>query len=230
MTHLGDAERDPARAFAVNAQGTQNLLAHLPDALLAVLVSTSHVYGAPTALPTREDHPLSPRGVYARSKVQAEQRAREAHPAVIIARAFHHTGPGQSPRYAFPDWARQLAARRKTGRRTPLQVGDVDVRRDYCDVRDVVAGYRLLLEAGAPGEVYNLCSGEAPSMRALLEQMMGDCPVPLARDPARLRPAEVREMRGDPTRAEALGWSRRHALVETLREMVCAQSGNASAS
>ncbi|MCB9742524.1 MAG: GDP-mannose 4,6-dehydratase [Alphaproteobacteria bacterium] len=219
LTHLGDAERDPARAFAVNAQGTQSVFTALPEHLPAVYVSTSHVYGPPLTLPMSEDHPLAPRGVYAQSKARAEQLAREAHPRIVIARAFHHTGPGQSTRYAFPDWARQLAERQATRSRAPLCVGDVDVRRDYCDVRDVVAGYRLLLDA-PPGETVNLCSGEAPPMRRWLEEMMVDWPVPLAQDPSRLRPAEVREMRGDPSRAEALGWTRRHPLAQTLEEMV----------
>lgn len=220
LTHLGDAEADPERAWAVNVQGTTNVLRALPEGCPALLASSAHVYGPPARLPLTEDHLCAPRGVYARSKLAGEEAALLAHPATVIARAFHHTGPGQSPRYAFPDWARQLAARRAEGRQDPLQVGDVELRRDYCDVRDVVAGYRLLLERAPPGAVVNLCSGEAPSLRALLTAMMGAQPVPLAPDPARLRGAELRELRGDPRLAESLGWRRRHRLADTLQEML----------
>ena len=108
LTHPSDAARDPARAHAVNVIGTRNVLEPLPAAVPALMVSTCHVYGPPQALPIDEHHPLAPRGAYAHTKREAERVALAVHPRTVIARAFHHTGPGQSQRYALADWAAQI--------------------------------------------------------------------------------------------------------------------------
>ena len=220
LTHPGDAARDPARAHAVNVTGTRNVLAPLPAAVPALVVSTCHVYGPPQQLPIDEHHPLAPRGAYAITKREAERIALDVHPRTVIARAFHHTGPGQSPRYALADWAAQIHADPTAA----ITAGDVDVRRDYSDVRDIVAGYWLLLSRGTPGRAYNLCSGQSPTLRQLIGAMPDR---PVLTDPARLRAADVPDIRGDPTAAEALGWRRSHVLTDTLRAMASGSDGPA---
>jgi len=214
VTHVGDAARDPDVAWRTNVDGTRNVLAPLPDTTPAVFASTCHVYGPPMSLPVSEAHPVSPRGVYAESKAAAEEAARAAHPRTVIARAFHHTGPGQEPRYVLAAWARDLA----DGVR-PLRTGDRSVRRDFTDVRDIARGYRFLAERAAPGAVINLCSGEAPSLDALLTVLNGGVPPAAELDPARLRPDDVPELRGDPSRALAIGWRPLLLLSRTLRDL-----------
>lgn len=218
VTHLGDAERDPALAWATNVEGTRQVLGPLPPEVPAVLVSTCHVYGPPLRLPVGEDHPTAPEGVYARSKHAAEEAARQAHPRVVIARPFHHTGPGQSRRFALADWAAQLADRRVRGSLEPLRVGALDRVLDYSDVRDIVAGLALL--ADAPPGLYNLCSGQGRSLRSLLEAMMADAPVQVEVEVGRLRSRPEPPLVGDAHRARALGWAPSRDLDATLREMV----------
>lgn len=220
LTHPGDAARDPARAHAVNVLGTHNVLAPLPAAVPALVVSTCHVYGPPQQLPIDEHHPLDPRGTYAKTKREAEHVAIAAHPRTVIARAFHHTGPGQSTRYALADWAAQIRADPGAS----ITAGDVDVRRDYSDVRDIVAGYWLLLRRGTPGRAYNLCSGQSPPLRQLIAAMT-DRPIEI--DRRRLRTTEVAELRGNPAAAEALGWRRTHDLRHTLKAMASGVDGPA---
>lgn len=212
------AAREPELAWQVNVGGTRNVLGPLPPSTRAILASTCHVYGTPAWLPVDERHPLRPVGAYATSKAEAEVAAREVHPEVVVVRAFHHTGPGQSPRFALPDWARQVAALNR-GEADAVRVGDLSLRRDYTDVRDVVAGYALLAERGVPGATYNLASGRAPRLGELLRLLAGGRMPPIQVDPARVRAGDPPEIRGDPRRAWALGWRVRHGLEDTLAEL-----------
>lgn len=214
VTNVGDAARDPARAWETNVQGTRNVLAPLGPDVAAVLASTCHVYGVPRALPVAEDAPLAPMGAYAESKAAAEAAARAAHPRTVIARAFHHTGPGQEPRYVLAAWARDLA----TGV-SPLRTGDRTLRRDFTDVRDIVRGYRVLAERAAQGAVVNLCSGAAPTLDALLTLLNGGRAPAATVDPDRLRPHDVPVLCGDPSRAASLGWTPSIPLDRTLAEL-----------
>ena len=187
----------------------------LPPGTPAVLASTVHVYGPPEALPVTEGHPIAPRGVYARTKADAETAALDAHDAVVLARAFHHTGPGQAPRYALADWAQQIARGR-----TCLRTGDVSLRRDYADVRDIVDGYIALSERAAPGTAVNLCTGRAPRLRDLIGLMAADIPLRIQVQPGRLRRDDPQVLVGDPSRAHALGWRARRPLSAALRSLV----------
>lgn len=213
IAHQGDAAADPTRAFAVNVQGTHNVFAALPTTARAVLVSSCLVYGPPRRLPIDEDHVLAPQTVYARTKRAAEDAARAVFPDVICARPFHHTGPGQAPHYVLAEWAAQLS------RGGPVSVGDLTARRDFSDVRDIVAGYRVLLRRGAPGATYNLCSGIAWPLRTLLAEMNHGTLPTVYPDPRRGR-AQIAELRGDPRRAQALGWRAKHDIRQTVREML----------
>ena len=196
-----------------------NLMASMqrqvPTARL-VLVSTCHVYGRPEELPITEDHPLRPVDLYGSARASVEYLARDVVRKgldVVIARAFHHTGPGQDRRFALASWA----AQREEGSRE-IFVGDLSLRRDYCDVRDVVAGYQLLAALGQRGEAYNLCSGEARSLGELFGELVGG-EVQARREEGRLRKAEILELRGDPARAEALGWRRNYPISMTLADL-----------
>lgn len=158
----------PVDTWDVNATGTLRLTCALAGEGLketrVLLASSADVYGRvpEDEQPIREDRPLSPASPYAASKAAAEMAARQASasggPQVVIARSFVHTGPGQDGRFAIPSFAHQLAGVR-AGRCEPtLRVGNLSVRRDVLDVRDVVRAYTCLLARGRAGEVYNVCS------------------------------------------------------------------------
>jgi len=224
---------DPPGTFAVNALGTLNVCnaaASLPKRPRVLLVSSSEVYGNvdPSALPVREDHPYSPVTPYAASKAAAELVGLQAWLGrgleVVRARPFNHTGPGQSQAFVVPALAAQVAAA-AAGRAGQVRVGNLDVRRDMSDVRDVVRAYRLVMEKGEPGEVYNVCQGKSVLVREILSRLMSiaGVEVPVVVDPERFRPAELPEQVGDPGRlVELTGWRPRVPLDQTLREVLAA--------
>jgi GDP-4-dehydro-6-deoxy-D-mannose reductase len=220
-------ERDAI--FRANVEGTENLLEALeargqPAALL--VASTGYVYGpCDEARPAGEEDPPDPRGAYAESKAAMEERLRDRPPGcvrVVVARAFNHTGPGQSDAYAVPAFARQLAEI-AAGRRLPvLEVGNLESRRDFTDVRDVVRAYRLVLSSGLHGECFNVCSGRAVSLHEVLErlQAVAGTAVPVQADPARQRAADVPVNLGSPRKLEErLGWRREYCLEATLADV-----------
>lgn len=213
VTNPRAAARDPDRAHAVNVQGTAHLFDALPPAARGVYVSTCHVYGVPEELPVPAHAVPRPRGAYATTKLLGE-RAALCHPNTVVARAFHHTGPGQSTDYVLADWADQVAR----GERT-LRVGDLTVRRDFLDVRDVVAAYRVLAAAAPAGAVVQVCRGRSEALATYLDWILDGDDIAVEVDTARLRPAEVPDLVGDPAALRALGWEPRWPLRETLRRL-----------
>ena len=214
LTWPREAERQPERCHAVNVTGTANVFGALPPSARALYVSTAHVYGPPEALPLRSGQSLRPAGVYARSKAEGERVARAARPDCVIARSFHHSGPGQQTRFVLADWNAQVV-----GGQRRLSVGDLTIARDFLDVRDVVRAYRLILDRAAPGQTLNVCAGHAVPLGAILGWMVGGRPVAIEVDPARLRPGEVRTMTGDNQALRALGWRQRISLRQMVRDM-----------
>ena len=144
---------------------------------------------------------------------------------IIRTRAFNHAGPGQPPLYALASFARQVAAGLEAGEATVrVATGNPDARRDYTDVRDIVRGYWRLLEDGAPGEVYNLCSGKAWAIQDVLDFMLARSRVPnieVREDPSRLRPSDVPVLIGDASRVEqAVGWRPEIPFEQTLEDLL----------
>lgn len=221
----------PEETMRANVVGTWNLLdaarQESPRARV-VVVGTSESYG-PCAPGTRiaEDAPFAPVSPYALSKATADQMAASfagVHGLdVVRARPFGHTGPGQSDRFVVPGWAKQIAAA-EAGRAEPvLRVGNLDVTRDLTDVRDIVLGYVALLERGTRGAAYNLCRGEGVALTDVLAKLLARARVPVRHevDPARLRPADVPYLVGDPSlAARDCGWRARIPLDDTLRDVL----------
>jgi len=214
----------------VNATGTLRLLAALgeyaPEGVRLLLVSSAEVYGAvPEAeQPISEARAAAPANPYGASKAAAEMATRAGRHGirVVIARSFPHTGPGQDARFALPSFARQLGEIGRGQHAPLLRVGNLAARRDVSDVRDVVRAYLRLVERGEPGAVYNVCRGEAYSMRELLDRMieLSGQAVQVEVDPARLRPVDTPLLLGDASRLRALGWRPEISLEQTLRDLL----------
>jgi GDP-4-dehydro-6-deoxy-D-mannose reductase len=222
------ADADREAVFAVNVTGTRHLLeaaARLAPKPRVLVVSTGYVYGdTDPARPAREEDPVSlpgRYGLYTDSKIAMEAVAGEYPEFVIVARAFAHTGPGQSPAFAVPAFAQQFA-RIERGLEPPvLRVGNLETRRDLLDVRDVARAYRLLMAQAAPGEVFNVAIGQPVSLRTVLAQMRGLSPaaVQVTADPARMRPLDIACSTGDPARLQTrTGWRPHYSLETTLRD------------
>jgi len=230
---VGQSWQDEGATFAVNALG----VVHLLDAVAGcervprvLLVSSAEVYGrvSPESLPLREDLPFAPNSPYGASKAAAELVGLQAWLGrgieVVRARPFNHTGAGQPGTYVVPSIARQVVAVER-GERKAVEVGNLDVRRDISDVRDVVRAYRLLLEQGEPGAVYNVCRGSSISIAEVAGRLLAlagvDAPVRV--DPALVRPVDLPELRGDPARLHAAaGWSPAIDLDGMLADVLAA--------
>lgn len=230
---VGDSFHDPLGTWDVNATGTLRVASALPKGARLLLVSSAEAYGAvPEAeQPIGEDRPLRPCNPYAASKAAAEMAALQAGESVgievVVARSFNHTGPGQDPRFALASFARQLALIRAGGAEPVLHVGNLSARRDLLDVRDVVRAYRRLMESGAPGRVYNVCSGEARSMQEAVDELVeiSGTRARLEVDPERVRPVDLPLLLGDNARLRGLGWEPAIPFRQTLRDLLEWQAG-----
>jgi len=231
MSNVGESWAAPERTFEVNAVGTLHVLEAaraLPSQPRVLLVCSAEVYGRvdPDDLPLTEESPLRPVSPYAASKVAAEFLGLQAFLAhglpVIRVRAFNHIGPGQAPSFVVSSLARQIARAGLEGGRS-IEVGNLAPQRDFTDVRDVVRAYRLLVERGAPGEVYNVCSGEAVAIEDVAKRLLDLAGVDLRLhvDPGRVRSVETPVLRGDPARlVAATGWAREYPLGHTLGDVL----------
>jgi GDP-4-dehydro-6-deoxy-D-mannose reductase len=142
---------------------------------------------------------------------------------VVVARAFNHTGPGQSAAFVCPALAQQIAEMERGDREQVLRVGNVDPVRDIGDVRDVTRGYLALLERGRAGRVYNLCTGEGVSIAEVIALLRTHARVPMRAysDPALRRPVEVPRLVGDHARVtDETGWEPRIPLTQTLADVL----------
>ena len=231
LTHVGESWENPSQVLRVNVLGTAELLAaartHQPEARVLV-VSSAEVYGVvtPEQLPLDERTPTLPASPYAASKLAAEAVALQAWrgfgQSVIVVRPFNHIGPGQSPNFFVPALAKRIVEAKRAGS-TTLRVGTLTTRRDFTDVRDVVAAYRLLIEQGAPGEIYNVCSGHDVAMSEVADELLNlaDIDLDLETDPALVRPVDVPVLRGDAGRLRvATGWEPRIPLATTLADVL----------
>jgi GDP-4-dehydro-6-deoxy-D-mannose reductase len=173
-----------------------------------------------------EDHPFAPVSPYAASKAAAEMVGLQSWLGsgleVIRVRPFNHTGPGQGPAFVVPSLAKQISEAIASGAEA-LVTGNLDARRDLTDVRDVVRAYRSIVESGAPGEVYNVCRGDSVSIRKVAERLLelAGVELPIVVDPARMRPSDIPDLRGDPRRLQAAtGWVPEIPLEDTLRDVL----------
>ncbi|HEV7886011.1 MAG TPA: GDP-mannose 4,6-dehydratase [Acidimicrobiales bacterium] len=231
FAHVGQSWERPDEVFRVNAEGTLHVLeaarlATTPAQTPRVLVvSSAEVYGTvtPDDLPLTEDRPVRPVSPYAASKAAAELLAVQAwlgrRVPALIARPFNHMGPGQSPDFVVPAFARRIMEAQGA-----VKVGNLTARRDITDVRDVVRAYRLLVERGEPGQAYNVCSGTDVSIQEVvdrLRRLAGKPDLALEPDPDLLRPADVPVLRGDPSRLhQATGWRPEIPLDQTLTDVL----------
>jgi len=232
MTHVGQSWDEPLRVLEVNVLGTGALLAAARECGTdprVLVTSSAEVYGAvtdPAQLPLTETSPTAPLTPYAASKLAAEALCTQAWLGhgqhVVTVRPFNHIGPGQSPNFAVSALAKRIVDAERSGA-TEIPVGNLTARRDFTDVRDVVRSYRLLIESGDPGAVYNVCSGRDVAIQDIADRLLARAgsSVRLVQDPALMRPVEVPVLRGDPARlTAATGWVPELPLDQTLADVL----------
>lgn len=236
VASVGESIANPGLAWDINAAGTARLAELVARSagsrrIVFLLVSSGEVYGANgDRRPLTETSPVSPRSPYAASKLGAEIAALEVgwrtELGVIVARPFGHTGARQAQRYVVPAFAHRVQIAKRVGAPV-VTVGNLEPVREFMHVRDVVDAYTRLLQSGKNGEIYNVASGQAVSLRDVFLQIAdisGHRVIPEI-DTALVRAVDVPYLVGDATKlTEATGWVASTPLSETLREVVNAQA------
>jgi len=222
----------PAECLTTNVLGNLNLLEAVREAGIdpwIQIAGSSEEYGLAYEheLPITEENPLRPLSPYGVSKVAQDllsfQYFQSYGLKVVRTRGFNHTGPRRGDVFVSSSFARQLALIER-GRQEPvLTVGNLDAKRDFTDVRDMVRAYWLALDRCDPGEVYNICSGRAYSIRELLDLLLGmtTVKVDVKQDPSRMRPSDVPLLLGDSSKFRAkTDWEPQVPFEQTLADIL----------
>ena len=199
----------------------------LPARILSVGSSEEYGNVPKKEMPIREEHPLAPASPYAVARVAQEQLSRLYADGfgldVVMTRSFNQIGPGQRPDFVVPSFVAQLMAGKREGRSVvDVKAGDLSIVRDFLDVRDAVSAYLLLMEKGESGKVYNICSGVGRTLREVLETVarIVGIGINVSVDPARIRPADNHVIVGSNEKMIQLGWTLKHSLESSIRDMV----------
>ncbi len=232
QSSVAEAWDAPYETLAVNVQGTLDILEAMrvqKSKARLMLIGSAEEYGMPRSniFAMAEDEPLSPVNLYGATKLCAEQLAMVYHKAygldVVAVRAFSHIGAGQSARFAFSDFCKQAAAM-ECGRQSPvLHTGNLQGRRDITDVRDIVRAYVTLAEKGRSGQCYNVGSGQAVTLSAMVDLLREECHVPFTvqTDTDRMRPVEMPFQCANIHRLmRETGWQPQIPLRDTVKEML----------
>jgi len=178
-------------------------------------------------LPLAESAPVNPESPYALAKAIQSQYGRMFAKLygvdAVMTRSFNHTGPGQRDTFVLSSFARQVAGIRRGTRGETIEVGNLDVKRDFLDARDVCDAYVVLLMKGRAGETYNVCSGKSYRIGDMLREMcrIANVDVTIRVDSTRLRPVDMPDLRGDPGKMRAhTGWTARREIGETLASLL----------
>ncbi|MBU0612704.1 GDP-mannose 4,6-dehydratase [Patescibacteria group bacterium] len=198
---------NPQLVYDINVTGTEhlfNVAMKLRIKPKVLLVSSAEVYGKPNHLPITEQHSLAPLNPYGESRVNQEKLLKSFNLPVCIARSFNHSGPGQSPAFVLSSFGKQIAEIEKKIIKPIMYVGNLEAKRDFSDVRDVVNAYSLIMKKGKVGEVYNVCSGEAYTVSDLLKKMlsMSKSEIVVEKDSKRMRPSDIPILQGDRSKLE----------------------------
>ncbi|MBI4492690.1 MAG: GDP-mannose 4,6-dehydratase [Chloroflexi bacterium] len=222
----------PAQTLSINVLGQVNLFEAILQAGLKPLIhvaGSSEEYGLvyPHEAPIKETNPLRPLSPYAVSKVAQEvlaiQYFRSYGLQAIVTRGFNHTGPRRGQVMVTSSFARQIAEIEAGLREAVVEVGDLSSRRDWTDVRDVVQAYWLALERCTPGEVYNVGSGTARTVKEMLEVLLGLTSVQVRVEPVqeKLRPSDVKLLLADASKFRAAtGWEPRTPFEQTMADLL----------
>ena len=222
----------PAESLTTNVLGQLNIFEAVRSLDIEPWIQiacSSEEYGLvhEDELPIKETNPLRPLSPYAVSKVGQDYLGYQYHMSfglnVVRTRGFNHDGPRRGDVFVSSNFAKQLIEVEKGKRPPVIHVGNLEARRDFTDVRDIVRGYWLSLEQCQAGEVYNLCSGKAYSIQEVLDRLveLSGVEVKIEEDPARLRPSDVPVLLGDYSKFhEATGWTPDIPYDKTLADML----------
>lgn len=222
---------NPSATIETNVVGTTNLLEAIRtskgDPSIQIAAS-SEEYGLvyPNELPIKETNPLRPLSPYGVSKVAADLLSQQYYRSygikTVITRAFNHSGPRRGEVFVTSNFAKQIVEIEK-GREPIMHVGNLNAKRDFSDVRDIVRAYWLATNKCDYGEVYNICSEKARTIQSVLDLLldMTDKKVEIKQDPSRMRPSDVDVLQGDCSKfKEQTGWKSEIPFEKTMRDLL----------
>jgi len=224
--------RLPAETLSINAVGQVHLFEAVLDLGLTPRIQvagSSEEYGqvSPDEIPMKETNPLRPLSPYAVSKVAQDLLGYQYHRSyglqVVRTRGFNHTGPRRGEVFVTSNFAKQVAEIEAKKKPAVIHVGNLEAKRDFTDVRDMVQAYWLSLEKGQAGEVYNIGTGRAYAMQEVLDLLLSlsKVKVKVEVDPARLRPSDVPILLPDCSKFVKLtGWKPRIPFAKTLEDLL----------
>lgn len=222
----------PAETFAINALGEIHLFESVLSLKLQAriqIAGSSEEYGQvyPDEIPMKETNPLRPLSPYAVSKVAQDLLAYQYHKSyglhTVRTRGFNHTGPRRGEVFVTSNFAKQVAEVEDGKREPVIRVGNLEAKRDFSDVRDIVGAYWLALEKGEPGDVYNIGTGRAYAMKEVLNTLLAlsKVKVRIEVDPERLRPSDVPILLSDCSKFHKLtGWEPRIPFQRTMADLL----------
>lgn len=222
----------PVNTLEVNIIGSANLFEAVRKAGIKTAIQiacSSEEYGMvhPNEVPIKETNPLRPLSPYAVSKIAMDylgyQYYKSYNLRIIRTRGFNHTGPRRGEVFAESTFAKQIAEIEKGKREPVVWVGNLEAKRDYTDVRDMVKGYYLAALKGESGEVYNICSGKVWEIGEVLDFLLklSKTKVTIKRDPKRIRPSDVPILMGDNTKfTKKTGWKQTISMEKTLTDLL----------
>lgn len=222
----------PEESLHTNVIGTLHLFEAVRQADIDPLIQvacSSEEYGKvlPNEVPIKETNPLRPLSPYAVSKVGTDMLAYQYFQSfgmkTVRTRGFNHTGPRRGDVFVCSNFAKQIVEIEKGLREPVIRVGNLEARRDFTDVRDMVRAYWLSLERCEPGEVYNISSGTSWKMQEVLDMLLArsEAKVKIETDPGRMRPSDVLILEGDNTKfCEATGWKPEIPFEQTLEDIL----------
>lgn len=230
QSSVGLAWKNPGLTIDVNIKGGVNVMDAVRELFYkprVLLIGSGEEYGhiAPGETPISEENHLRPGNIYAATKVCQNMIGNIYSKAydmeLMMVRAFNHIGPGQAPMFVVSDFCKQVAEIEKGLKEPVMKVGNLEARRDFTDVRDVVRAYVKLVQLGLPGETYNVGSGNAKSIREILDLIvsLSEAKINVEIDPNKLRPVDVPIIEADITKISQLtGWEPCISLEQTIQE------------
>lgn len=223
--------QNPSETITSNIGGQLNILEAVKELRLmsarVLVVSSAEVYGQVSEknLPIDEETPLRPTSPYAVSKIAQDFLGLQYYLTQSVdcvrVRPFNHVGPYQSPQFVIPAFAKQIAEIEKKKQEPIMKVGNLDAKKDFTDVRDIVAAYEQLMEKGESGEVYNIGSGKSYRIAEILEMLLSMSAerIIVEKDPSLMRPIEIPELVCDYGKLhKATGWNPEIPLMQSLRD------------
>ncbi len=230
LTSPSESFNDPAGIFTNNVTAQINVLEAIRHANITpriIIVSSAEVYGIVSKedLPLSESAPFKPGNPYAVSKIAQDYLGLQYNLSynmdIVRVRPFNHVGPRQTPRFVISAFAKQIAEIESKKMPPVLKVGNLDSKKDFTDVRDMVRAYLALIEKGKSGEVYNAGSGKSHKIGEILDKLLSlsTIKIDIETDPSRLHPNDVPDIYSNNSKIyQATGWKPEIPLEKTLKD------------